>query len=307
MIVYSLRRLGAGLVVAWLAMTLAFVALRWAPGDAVDVTIARSGIPAGDLEARRDALGLNDPLWVQYTTYMAGLVRGDWGESLVSRQPVAEMILQNAGATVALASGALFVAVVLGVGLGLLAGAAPWRILRYGAEGIASLALSTPVYWTATLAIFLFTTKLALLPGPGGHGLRYMVLPALVLGFHTAGGIAQVTTSSIREASAQDFVWTARGKGLPEWDVLDHILRVGLLPVIAVVALQLGFLLSGTVITEVIFVRQGLGKLLLKGIAERDYPVIQGLVALAALVYSLVNALADVLYALVDPRVVREE
>jgi peptide/nickel transport system permease protein len=303
MIVFILRRLGAALLVAWLAVTLAFIVLRWVPGDALDATMARLGASKEDIAARRDTLGLDDPVEEQYAVYLLGLARGDLGESLVSGQAVAEMIAQNLGPTAALASGALLVGVTLGITLGILAGAFPWRTGRYMAEAAASLALSTPVYWTATLAIYFFSTLLGILPGVGGEGVRTLILPACVLGFHTAGSIAQVTTNSIREASGQDFVRTARAKGLADLDVLDHILRVGMLPVVAVVALQVGFLLGGTVITEMIFVRRGLGQVMLRAINERDYPVIQGLVALSALVYSLVNALADVLYRWIDPRV----
>jgi ABC-type dipeptide/oligopeptide/nickel transport system permease component len=303
MILFVLRRLGAALVVAWLAMTLAFIALRWVPGDALDETMALSGAPDEDIALRREALGLNDPIWRQYLAYLLDLVRGDMGESLVSGQRVGPTIRQNLGPTVTLASGALLVGATLGITLGIAAGAFPWRAGRFAAEAAASLALSTPVFWTATLAIYVFTTLLGILPGVGGEGIRYLILPACVLGFHTAGSIAQVTASSIREAAGQDFVRTARAKGLPEPDVLDHILRVGLLPVVAVVALQFGFLLGGTVITETIFVRRGLGRVMLAAIQHRDYPVIQGLVVLAALVYSLINALADILYGLVDPRV----
>jgi ABC-type dipeptide/oligopeptide/nickel transport system permease component len=304
MIIFVMRRLGAALLVAWLAVTMAFITLRWVPGDALDATMARVGAPEDEIAARREALGLNDPIGQQYAAYWVGLVRGDLGESLVSGQRVAELIRQNLGPTAALASGALLVGVTLGITLGILAGAFPWRLARYAAEATASLALSTPVYWTATLAIYFFTTWLDILPGVGGGGVRYLILPACVLGFHTAGGIAQVTANSLREAAGQDFVRTARAKGLAELDVLDHVLRVGLLPVVAVVALQFGFLLGGTVITETIFVRRGLGQVMLTAIDNRDYPVIQGLVGLAAVVYSLINALADVLYGLIDPRVV---
>ncbi|NDJ75041.1 MAG: ABC transporter permease [Chloroflexi bacterium] len=304
MIAYGARRLAIALVVAWLALTLAFVALRWVPGDAVDATLGRAGLEDAELDARRDELGFNDPVWRQYLVYLGGLVRGDWGESLVSGQPVRDILAQNLGPTAVLAISALIVAAALGLALGVVASLARARMVRAGAQAVISLALSTPVYWTATLAIFLFSAQWGLLPGPGGRGLRYLVLPMCVLGFHTAGSIAQVTASSVREAAGRAFVRTARAKGLPPVpDVVEHILRVGLLPVIAVVALQLGFLLSGTVITEMIFVRRGLGRVLLQAVNNRDYPVIQGVVVLSAVVYSLANALADVLSALADPRV----
>ncbi len=300
---YILERVGAALVVAWIALSAAFVVLRALPGDAVDATLARAGASPAEVAVQRQALGLADPLWRQYVAYLGGAVRGNLGESLVTGQPVVQMIGQNLGPTAALAGSALLVGVTLGITLGLVAGLAPRRIPAWLAEGAVALALSMPVYWTATLAIYTFTVVLAVLPGVGGSGPRHVILPAAVLGFHTAGSIAQVTARSIRRTAAQDFVRTARAKGLGEADVADHVLRVGLLPVIAVIALQLGFLLGGTVITESIFVRRGLGRLLLTAIDNRDFPVIQGIVTLTALTYSLIHALADVLYALADPRV----
>jgi ABC-type dipeptide/oligopeptide/nickel transport system permease component len=303
MATYVFRRLGAALAVAWLAMSAAFIVLRGLPGDAVDATLARAGASEAEVAAQRQALGLADPLWEQYIDYLRGIVHGDLGRSLVSGQPVTEMIGQQIGATAALALGALAAGIALGLSLGLAGGLWPGSLAGGLAEAFASLALSTPVYWTATLAIYLFTVVLGLLPGTGGDGLRHLILPVMVLGFHTAGAIAQVTARSIREAGTQPFVQTARAKGLPEAEVAYHILRVGLLPVVAVIALQLGFLLGGTVITETIFVRRGLGRLLLTAINTRDFPVIQGVVTLTALTYSLVNALADLLYAQVDPRV----
>ena len=306
MTTYVLRRVGAALVVAWLAMSAAFVVLRGLPGDAVDATLARAGASEAEVAEQRRALGLADPLWEQYVDYLRGIVRGDLGRSLVNGQPVTEMIGQQIGATAALALGALTVGIALGVLLGLAGGLWPGSLAGGLAEAFASLALSTPVYWTATLAIYLFTVVLGILPGTGGDGPRHLILPVMVLGFHTAGAIAQVTARSVREVGTQPFVQTARAKGLPEAEVAYHILRVGLLPVVAVIALQLGFLLGGTVITETFFVRRGLGRLLLNAINTRDFPVIQGVVTLTALIYSLVNALADLVYAQVDPRVSRE-
>lgn len=303
MVIYALRRLGTALAVAWLATSAAFVVLRVVPGDAVDATLARVGASEEELAVRRAALGLADPLWQQYVVYVHRALQGDLGRSLITGQSVTEMIGQQLGATVTLALGALALGVALGTLLGLAGGLGPATWLGNLAEALASLALSTPVYWTATLAIYLFTVVLGILPGTGGDGFRHLILPVMVLGFHTAGSIAEVTARSIRQTAAQGFVQTARAKGLPERLVVDHILRVGLLPIVAVVALQVGFLLGGTVITETIFVRRGLGRLLLTAINNRDFPVIQGVVTLTALTYSLVNALADVVYTLLDPRV----
>jgi len=306
MLPFLARRALSALAVVWLAASLAFVALRWAPGDALDATLARSGASEEAISERRAALGLGDPLPLQYARYWLDTIRGRWGASLVSGQPVTDLLAENARPTLTLALATLAVALALGVILGVTAGLGRPAALRWLADAIAALALATPVYWTATLAIYAFTVALGVLPGVGGEGPHALILPALVLGFHTAGSIARVTAASVRDAARGDFVRTARAKGLPEPDVLDHILRVGLLPVVSVAALQAGFLLGGTVITETIFVRRGLGQVLLSAVINRDYPVVQGLVALSALVYTTLNAAADVLYYRLDPRVRRD-
>lgn len=306
MLPFLARRAVMALVVVWLAASLAFIALRWAPGDALDATLARSGASEDYIAQQRAALGLDAPIVVQYVRYWRDMVQGRWGASLVSGQPVIALIAQNARPTATLALAALAIALGLGVTLGVADGLGRPAALRWTAGGIATLALATPVYWTATLAIYLFTVVLALLPGAGGEGPRALILPALVLGFHTAGSIARVTAASVRDAARADFVRTARAKGLPERDVVDHILRVGLLPAVSVVALQAGFLLGGAVITEMIFVRRGLGQVMLAAVTQRDYPVVQGLVVLSALVYTALNAGADVLVHRLDPRTRRE-
>lgn len=306
MLPFLARRALSALAVVWLAASLAFVALRWAPGDALDATLARSGASEEAISERRAALGLGDPLPLQYARYWLDTIRGRWGASLVSGQPVTDLLAENARPTLTLALATLAVALALGVILGVTAGLGRPAALRWLADAIAALALATPVYWTATLAIYAFTVALGVLPGVGGEGPHALILPALVLGFHTAGSIARVTAASVRDAARGDFVRTARAKGLLEPDVLDHILRVGLLPVVSVAALQAGFLLGGTVITETIFVRRGLGQVLLSAVINRDYPVVQGLVALSALVYTTLNAAADVLYYRLDPRVRRD-
>ncbi len=306
MLPFLARRGAMALAVVWLAASLSFVALRWAPGDALDATMARAGASEAQIDAQRAGLGLDDPLPIQYGRYWLDVARGRWGVSLVTGQPVLELIAQNARPTLTLALAALGVALALGVTLGVMDGLGRPAALRWAAGGLAALALATPVYWTSTLAIYTFTVALNLLPGVGGSGPRAVILPGLVLGFHTAGSIARVTAASVRDAARGDFVRTARAKGLPEHDVIDHILRVGLLPVVSVVALQAGFLLGGTVITEMIFVRRGLGQVLLAAVTNRDYPVVQGLVILAALVYTTLNAGADALYHRLDPRTRRE-
>ncbi|MBI5669918.1 MAG: ABC transporter permease [Chloroflexi bacterium] len=286
----------------WLAGTLAFFALRLLPGDAIQSQLMQSGASPVVIADRRARLGLDEPLLIQYGRLWLDAARGSLGYSLLDGQPVTDMIRQRLGPTVALASGAVVVAVALGLTLGTVA-ALQWP-MSPAARLLVNLALSTPLYWTGTLAIWLFAVLLGWLPSSGGEGVAQLLLPVSVLGFHSAGGIARMVETSLRETLAADFIRTARAKGLPERLVLRrHVLRAGLLPVITVVALQAGFLLGGTVITESLFVRPGLGRLLLDSTLQQDYPAVQGITLFLAMVYAGFNLLADALYAWLDPRV----
>lgn len=298
------RRLAWGALVMWLAATLAFFALRVLPSDAITVQMLDSGAPPEAVDALRAELGLTAPLPVQYGHFLTGLLRGDLGISLLSGQPVAELIALNLWPTVTLALSALVVAVLVGLTLGLLAGAVKPRWRAGLARFTIDLALSTPIYWTGTLAIYVFTVQLALLPSGGSGRLSQLVLPSVVLGFHSAGAIARVVAQEVRQQRQSDFVRVARAKGLTERRILlVHVLRASAVPVLTVITLQAGFLLSGVVVTETLFVRQGLGRLLLDSTLRQDYPVVQGVVVLSAVVYTVLNTLTDVAYGLLDPRV----
>jgi peptide/nickel transport system permease protein len=293
------RLIGQTLATLWLAATLAFFALRILPGDAIQLELQGTGASADTIAERRAALGLDDPIIIQYGRYLAGLVRGDLGISLLDGRPVTEIISQQLAPTVALAFTALIIAAIGGIVLGVVAA------LDLHASGIArlilDLSLSMPLYWTGTLAIYVFAVQLNWLSTSGANN---PTLPALVLGFHVAGAIGQVVRANIRDTMALDFVRTARAKGLSEYSVMvRHVLRAGLIPVTTVIALQAGFLLGGVVITESLFVRPGIGRLLLNATLRQDYPVVQGIVVLGAIVYTLLHAAADVLYRLLDPRV----
>lgn len=301
-----IRRAVWGVVVVWLAATLAFFALRVLPSDAIRVQMLGSGATQVQVDAMRAEQGLLDPLPVQYGRFLLGLLRGDLGVSLLSGQPVAELIGYNLMPTVTLAVSALAVALVLGLTLGLLAADLGPAWLSSLARLVVNLSLSTPVYWTGTLAIYVFTVELALLPSGGGGRLSQLIMPSAVLGFHSAGAIARVVAQEARQIRAADYVTVARSKGLSEPRILfGHILRAGIVPVLTVVALQAGFLLSGVVVTETLFVRPGLGRLLLDATMRQDYPIVQGVVVLASFVYTLLNTLADVAAGLLDPRVTR--
>jgi peptide/nickel transport system permease protein len=296
-------RLLTGLLTVWAAVTLAFFALRVLPGDAVLSEMLRGGAPEDQIAERRAALGLDAPLPLQYGRYFAGLLHGNMGVSLISRLPVTRLIADQLGPTIALATAALFIALASGIGLGSLEAVA-WPHWPARFAGLLSiLFLASPVYWTGTLAIFVFSSWLGWLPATGSGDLAHLILPAAVLGLNVGGSIARITRTSLRQVLDADFIRTAHAKGLPVSRVLgDHLLRAGLPPIIAVVALQTGFLLGGTVITEAIFARQGLGQLLFRAILDQDFPVVQGIVVLSAVTYSLLGILADLLYGLLDPR-----
>ena len=296
-------RLLTGLLTVWAAVTLAFFALRVLPGDAVLNEMLLGGAPQATIDARRAALGLDAPLPLQYGRYLLGLLHGDMGTSLISRQPVTVLIAGQFGPTLALASAALGIALVAGIGLGGLE-AILWPRWPARLAGLLNvLLLATPVYWTGTLAIFVFSSGLGWLPATGSGDLAHLILPAAVLGLNVGGSIARVTRTSLRQVLDADFIRTAHAKGLPGHQVIvNHLLRAGLPSIIAVVALQMGFLLGGTVITEAIFARQGLGQLLYRAILDQDFPVVQGIVVLSAVTYSLLGILADLLYGLLDPR-----
>lgn len=290
--------------VVWLAMTLSFFLLRVLPGDAITSEMMQGGANAEEIAAQRALFGLDAPLFTQYLRFLAGTLTGDLGYSLTSRESVSLILARNAWPTLSLGLSALGLASLFGVGLGLLSSLQlPFKLaqlLRF----IIHLSLSLPVYWTGTLAIFVFTVLLGWLPAGGDGTLNQLLLPAAILGFHTAGAIARVTQVNIQQLMGASFVRTARAKGLPERVILwRHIFRAGLSPIIAVIALQAGFLLSGTVIIESLFVRSGLGRVLLKATLEQDYPVVQGVVILSALTYAGLNLLADAVSAWLDPRV----
>jgi peptide/nickel transport system permease protein len=299
-----IRRVVSTLMVIWLAASLAFFALRVLPGDAIEAQLVQSGVSQDVIEQRRAEQGLNEPIVRQYLRFVSSALRGDLGRSLLDGQLVSEIMLQQLAPTVVLALSAL----LLATGLGLLLGVASALDMPYGiapaARAVTSLSLSTPIYWTGTIAIIVFSAQLDWLPSAGAGRLSQLVLPVGVLGFHTAGAIARVTQANVRETLGAEFVRTARAKGLPERIVIwRHVLRASLLPVVTVIALQAGFLFSGTVITESLFVRAGIGRVLLDAIIRQDYPVVQGVAIFTALIYVLFNMLADGLHHLLDPRV----
>jgi peptide/nickel transport system permease protein len=291
-------------VAIWLSTTLAFFALRLLPGDAITTRLVQSGASGQVIEERRNALGLNAAPFVQYGRFLGNALRGDLGYSLLDNRPVLDVIMQRFVPTATLAAAAFIVSGVTGILSGLALALHRNRVLQSVLRLVGHLAISTPVYWSGTLVIFVFSTQLRLLPATGAERFDQLILPTLVLSFHSMGAIARVVEVSIKETARMEFVRVARAKGLPEGMVIcRHIWRASLPAIASVILLQAGFLLSGTVITETLFVRPGIGRLLLDSTLQQDYPVVQGIVMLSAGIFCILNGLLELLLPVFDPRI----
>jgi peptide/nickel transport system permease protein len=296
-------RLASTLLTVWVAATLSFFALRLLPGDAFAARLASSGASPNQIAARVEQLGLAQPPLAQYTAFMAALMRGDLGVSLLSGRPVGQMLAEQWPATLTLA---LASAVVMLVVAWVLASASQSQrpLIRRVARLVMALLLAMPVYWLGLLLIFIFSLALRWLPSAGNSSdPRFLILPACTLGLSAAGGLARLASERLARLAQQPFALTARAKGLPNPKILRrHLLPVGAPPLLNLAALQLGFLLGGTALTEMLFVRPGVGQLMLNAINDRDYPVVQAVVIVSAALYSGLLLLADLLSYSLDPR-----
>lgn len=287
----------------WLAVTLTFLALRVATTDAIESKLRQNAASPAQIEASRARFGLDESLPVQYINYWRDLSQGDLGRSLVTQERVNRMIADQLPATLQLGAAALAFATLWGLLLGLWA-THHHTTLANGSRAMIALSLAVPVYWSGTLVIWLFSRELMILglPTGGNRGPQSIILPALVLGFHAGGSIGEVVAASLRSQIDETFMQTAQAKGLGRWRRTEHALRPALPPIITMLAIQAGFILSGTVIIEIIFTRQGIGKLLHQAVLDGDYPLVQGLVLGSALIYALTRMLSDGLRRLADPR-----
>jgi ABC-type dipeptide/oligopeptide/nickel transport system permease component len=297
-------RLISAIPVIFGVVIIVFVMLRVLPGDPVDIMATNMAMSAADMERLREQLGLNDPLWIQFVNYVRDLLRGDFGRSFFSNRPVAEQLLQQMPATIALTASAVVVAIVIGFPLGIIAAVRRNTWIDRAAMITALLGVSMPSFWTSILLIWLFGVTLRWLPIAGSGSLQHLILPSLALGLGTGAIIARLVRSSMLEVLGQDYITTARAKGLADrLVVIRHALRNALIPVITIVGLQVSTLLGGAVIVETIFSRRGIGTLVVRAVLERDFPVVQASIFLIAFTYILVNLFTDILYAYVDPRI----
>ena len=282
---------------------LTFLLVHSVPGDPVEVMLGESASSADRMQLRSD-LGLDQPIYLQFGVYLNKLAHGDLGVSIHSKKPIVDLLAERLPATAKLALLALSFAILIGLPLGVVAALRvnqwPDKLANFISLSISAM----PHFWMGPMLMMVFALWLGLLPVSGMERSVAIILPALTLGFGLAAILTRMTRASMLEVLHEDFVRTARAKGLAERSVfLRHVLRAALLPIVTVLGLQLGSLLAGTVITETIFSWDGIGRLLVESIEKRDYPVTQACVLVVALVYVMVNLATDIIYIKIDPRV----
>ncbi len=303
MLQFLIRRLLLTIPVLVGVATLVFALIHLIPGDPVQAMLGETAAPqdVADLRAR---LGLDRPLYVQYATFLEGVTRGNLGTSLRTNEPVTEAIGARLPATFELALAAMLVSVLVAIPLGIIAAARAGTAVDHAATTLALVGISMPNFWLGPLLAIVFSVRLGWFPVSGRGTLAHLVLPAVTLGAPLASVLARMTRASVLEELRELYVLAARARGVSEVRaLLRHAFRNSLIPIVTVLGLQFGAVLTGAVITETIFAWPGVGRLLIQSIGFRDYPLVQGCILLIAGTYVFMNLLTDVAYGLLDPRI----
>lgn len=304
MIVYLLRRFLQAIPVLILVSFAIFSILYLLPGDPAALMLSETGASAEAVARLRSQLGLDQPAYIQYFRFVGNALRGDLGNSITSGRPVITEIRSALPNTLQLALAAALIAVIIGVVSGIVAGLYQNTWVDTLMMMVSLFGVSMPIFWLGLMMIFIFSVRLHWFPMTGQGGLDRLILPAVALGFTYSGTIARMTRSSILEVLRQEYMTTARAKGLAEHVVLlRHGLRNALIPVITMVGLQMGQLFGGTVIVETVFARPGLGSLTVNAIFIKDFRVVQGTILMSAVIFMAINLLVDFVYTLLDPRI----
>jgi ABC-type dipeptide/oligopeptide/nickel transport system permease component len=300
---YILRRIIASIPVILGTLTLVFLIIHWLPGDPA-VMLAGDDAAPDRVEYLRKQLGLDRPLWEQYLSYIWSSVQGDFGTSFANSQPVLHRLIAQMPATLSLAVLSTVFAAFFGVLLGILSAVYRNRYLDYVIRFVSLLGVSMPSFWVAILLILIFSVHFQLLPAIGNGTFKQLILPSIALGISGAGTLIRMVRNSVLEVIGEQYVLTLRAKGLSERAVLyQHVLRNALLPAITILGIIVGNMLSGAVVTETVFSRQGLGKMVVDAINQKDIPVIQAAILITAIITVVTNLLVDVSYSYVDPRI----
>jgi peptide/nickel transport system permease protein len=280
-----------------------FGIMKLIPGDAAEAMVALDGTPE-DIERMRRVLGLDQPVYVQYGLFVQRVVQFDLGNSNVTRRPVTEEISSRLRPTGELAAAAFVLAVTVGLTAGVVAAIYRYTVWDSLATIWAVIGVSMPIFWLGLMLMMVFSVWLGVLPATGAGSFRQLILPAITLGSVSTAIIARQTRSSMVEVMGRDYVRTARAKGVAEYQVvLRHALKNAMIPTVTVAGLQIGYLLGGSVLTETVFARPGLGSMLVDSIRARDIPMVQGTILFLAVVFVMVNLVVDIIYVKLDPRI----
>jgi len=296
------RRLIQAVLVVWGLTVVTFV-ISHLSGDPAQLMMSFMATPA-DVEQFRRIMGLADPWWVQYWRFFFSALRGDFGNSFQFHTAVLPLVWERLPATFELAGGAMGIAILAGIPIGVVSALRRGSVWDRLGMFVAMLSQSMPGFWLGLMFIFLFAVQLHWLPAAGRGGLRYLVLPAITLSAYSLATVARLTRSSMLEVLSQDYIRTARSKGLAETNVIvRHALKNAAIPVITVIGYQFGTLLGGAVVTETIFAWPGVGRLAITAITNRDFPLVQGVVVVVSFFFILINMLIDFLYHWLDPTI----
>ena len=312
--IWIAKRIAVALLLVWIVATIVFLAIQMVPGDPAEMLLSQGGVAPDPaiVDELRTQLGLNRPVFEQYRSSMWGLLHGDLGVSLIDGNPVGELIAQRLPRTLELIMAAAFLAVVIGLPAGLIAAMRRGGTFDRVASFVAAMALAIPVFVIGTLLVLVFAQTLHLVPAGGyvpfaqspGQHLVLLSMPAMTIALGLGAIVFRMTRASVLDVSMRDYIRTAWAKGLaPPRVLLHHVLRNALMPVVTVVALQLGTLLGGTVLVEYVFNYPGLSGLLVDAVNSRDYTVVQGVVLVISILFVGLNLFVDLLYAVIDPRV----
>lgn len=303
MIQYILKRLTMLIPVLLGVTVVSFSLLQIVPGDPAVILAGEDANPEF-IEAVRKEYGFDQPLYVQYFRFILHAVQGDFGISIRNREPVINLLMQRFAFTVQLSFLSILIAASIGLIAGVISATRQYSIFDNLSMMGALFGISMPIFWLGLLLMLVFSVNLRWFPAGGSGELRHLILPAIALGAASAAVIARMTRASMLEVIRQDFIRTARANGLREWVVIyKHALKNAMIPVITVFGLEFGYMLGGAVLTETVFSLPGVGRLMVEGIFQRDYPVVQGAMLLVATTFVLVNLLTDIAYAFFDPKI----
>jgi len=300
---FALRRFGRLLLTVLLISTIIFFVIRVIPGDPA-LVIAGIDATQEDIHAIRAQLGTDRPLIVQYLGWLSDIVRFDFGTSMISSQPVTQLILERFPITLSLAVMGIVISILIAVPLGVLSAVKRWSLWDYLGMVFSQIGMAIPSFWLGIMLLLILAVKIKIFPLFGSGSIRHLILPALSLGIARAAVLLRLTRASMVEELSKEYVITARSKGLTERMVkYKHALKNALLPVITVAGIQLGYMLGGAIIIEQVFSLPGLGRLFLFGVYQRDFPLIQGGVVFVAVIFSLINFIVDIFYSVLNPKI----